>query len=292
MKNISLAIITSILLFTGCSNAKETTTTQKEVSNSVLAQKYDNIILDFTKKQISQNKRVTLKDISVTSKKVVPNVSGWTAYLLKLDLTFNGQDVSVNEIVFSDGNIIAQNLFDINSGDSLRDSVLPDVDASHYRADRLIAGTHGATNKIVVFSDPMCPFCMDIVPEVIKFVKSHEKEFALYYYHFPIETIHPQSVAIIKAAIVATKNGEKDVVERVYQSEFTPKGIDDKASLEQFNKQLKTAIKLEDIQNPEVLTHYQEDIDIASKLMISGTPTVFVNGKRDKTKEAYKGLVK
>lgn len=292
MKNISFAIITSILLFSGCTNANETKTTPKEETNVVLEQKYDNIILDFTKNQIAQNKRVTLKDISIISKKIVPSVTGWTAYLLKLNLTFNGQDVSVNEIVFSDGNIIAQNLFDINNGDSLRESVLPDVDASHYRADRLIAGTHGATNKIVVFSDPMCPFCMDIVPEIIKFVKAHDKEFALYYYHFPIETIHPQSVAIIKAAIVATSKGEKDVIERVYQSEFTPKGVDDSVSLNQFNKQFKTSIKLEDIQSPEVIAHYHEDLDIASKLMINGTPTVFVNGKRDKTKEAYKGLVK
>ena len=39
-------------------------------------------------------------------------------------------------------------------------------------------------DKIVIFSDLLCPFCMDYVPDVINYVNKIKIKVALYYYHF------------------------------------------------------------------------------------------------------------
>jgi len=292
--NIKYSIFTLILttiIFSGCTNSNESkVSTEIQKATSIQDPSIDTEIIEFTKKQVSKNHRVILDNITIIGKKSVPSLNGWVAYLLKLDLEFNEKSLSINEIVFTNGSVISQNLFDKNSGKSLRDSVLPDVSIKHYKKEHLIAGTHGAKNNLVIFSDPMCPFCLDVVPDVINYVNKHRNDFALYYYHYPIETIHPQSVAIIKAMIVATQNGVKDVISKVYSSKFTPKGISNQESLDEFNKALHTSITLEQINAVQVLTAYNDDLKIASDLMINGTPTLYVNGKKDPTKEAYKGL--
>ena len=62
-----IALILTSSLFSGCSNSSEANTTVKlNKSTSIKNPSIDTEIIDFTKKQISKNRRVTLKDISKT----------------------------------------------------------------------------------------------------------------------------------------------------------------------------------------------------------------------------------
>ena len=47
-------------------------------------------------------------------------------------------------------------------------------------------------DKIVIFSDPLCPFCMDYVPDVINYVNKNKDKIAFILLSFPIISIHQQ----------------------------------------------------------------------------------------------------
>jgi len=283
-KNIIKLLVAGVFLFSGCSTSEKNVQTNKTIKVN------DEQVLSFAKTQFQINPRIKIENISIKEKKEVPSMDGWMAYILDISLSFSGKNINISDIMFTNGTVITQNFFDLNTRKSIRDSVLPLINDSYYDQKHFLVGNPNGKNKVVIFSDPNCPFCINYVPDVIKYIKENTQDTALYYYHYPIETIHPMSVVIIKAMLVAQMQGVKDVVERVYKNEFTPSGISKQESLDEFNKVFNTKITLEDINNQNVVSHFKGDIKAASDLMISGTPTIFVNGKRDNTKEMYKEL--
>ena len=58
--------------------------------------------------------------------------------------------------------------------------------------------------------------------------------------------------------------------------------------LKAFNKTMKSNITPADIQSTKVLKLFSEGLQRADSLMVRGTPTVFFNGKIDKSKNKYK----
>jgi len=72
----------------------------------------------------------------------------------------------------------------------VKSQLKPDLDPNIYDDKHLIAGDKDAKHKLVVFSDPQCPFCKEIVPNMYKIVKEYPKRFALYYYHMPLLRLH------------------------------------------------------------------------------------------------------
>ena len=49
-----------------------------------------------------------------------------------------------------------------------------------------------------------------------------------------------------------------------------------------------TDIKPSDLQSSVVQEHMKSDLAIAEDVMVAGTPTVFFNGKLDRTKRMYR----
>ena len=68
--------------------------------------------------------------------------------------------------------------------------------------------------------------------------------------------------------------------------------MDEKKILEAFNKEFKTSIKLEEISAKEINTLLEKDISMGEEVMVSGTPTIFVNKVKDSTKLKYETLGK
>ena len=155
------------------------------------------------------------------------------------------------------------------------------MDKSFYRKDHLIYGKESAPNKIVVFSDPICPFCQGYLPGLLKAAKENPDKIALYYYHFPLIMLHKEAPTVIKAAIAAEEKGMKDVMQKVYDAKFNIDTSDEKKILAEFNKKMGTHITLKDIHAKEIEKRYNFDKEYADKMMISGTPTVYFNGKKD-----------
>ncbi|WP_323594607.1 DsbA family protein [Aliarcobacter butzleri] len=255
----------------------------------------DNTVIDFEKKRVAQNPNVKVKDVKVNVKKDLP-LAGWNGYILDVEAIVQEKSLKVKDILFSNGDYIALDLIDAKTGKSLKDLVTPNLTSNYYDKTKLIAGNHNAKDKIVVFSDPLCPFCMEYIPEVINYVNKNSDSIALYYYAFPLVQIHPASEALSKIIEVAKNKGIKNIELKAYETDweayFSPKENDEKKILEAFNKELKTNIKLEEIASKDINEKLSKDMSMGEDVMVTGTPTIFVNGAKDTTRELYKTLGK
>ncbi|UCM99480.1 thioredoxin domain-containing protein [Sulfurimonas sp. SWIR-19] len=247
-------------------------------------------IEDFLEDKFSENPRLKSVDVKVEDVTPLKQLPKWNAYIVNVKAVLKNKPKQVirqKMIWFSNGQMITKDLTDINTGESLVDKVKPTIKARHYAKENLIYGNANAKHKIVIFSDPLCPFCRGFVPGAIKDMKKEPQKFAVYYYHFPLERIHPASVTLVKAAIAAELKGVKDVVLKLYNISINPREKNVKKILEAFNKAEGTNITPEDIQNPRVIKQFNHDRLVATDLMVGGTPTVYLDGSVDNTKKKY-----
>ena len=270
----------------------------KSTENKTTGANSDKDILEYVKKAINVNSKFKLKDVRVADKKPLEQLTGWSVYFLDIDLAVQSKDkkkdtiTTVHDKIFSNGVFISRDFIDIKKKSSLKDKIAPDIDSSFEKKENLVYGEESAPNKIVVFSDPLCPFCQSYMPKLLKAAKENPKKIALYYYNFPLTMLHKASPTIIKAVLVAEKNGEKDMDTKVYSAMFDFDTTDEKKILEEFNKKLGLKISEKDIMAQDILVKYSGDIEMAGKAMVSGTPTVYVNGKKDFSREKYIEIIK
>lgn len=254
----------------------------------------DNAIIEFEKKRISQNPNVQIKDVKINTKKELPLV-GWSGYILDVEANVQGKVINAKDILFSDGKYISLELYDATNGKSLKDLVTPNLTDKYHDESKLIAGSHKAKDKIVIFSDPLCPFCRDYLPDVIKYVKKNSDTMALYYYNFPL-SIHPAAIPLSKLAEIAKHKGIKDADLKVYETNWEPyfdeKTTDEKKILEAFNKEFKTSIKIEELSSKDINAIIEKDLAMGDEVMVAGTPTIFINKVKDTSKLKYETLGK
>jgi len=284
MKRLMLKSLMLILLSSGAVYAKSSDESVKKD------------IVDFVKRAINVNPKFKLKDVRVAKSKPIDQIKGWKVYFLDIDLEMKDKKhtkTTVHDKVFSNGEYLARDFIALANKSSLKDKIVPDItDNSFYKKEKLLYGNANAPHKIVAFSDPLCPFCQDYMPKLIKAVKEHPDKIALYYYHFPLQMLHKASPTVIKAILVAEKQGIKDVIEKVYAKKFDMDTSDEDKILKEFNKAMGTKITKKDINAQDILVHYSSDIESGGKLMISGTPTIYVDGKKDFSRQKYKELIK
>ncbi|WP_263832974.1 DsbA family protein [Sulfurospirillum oryzae] len=251
-------------------------------------------VTTFLQKAIAPNENYTFDKVVILKKEEMKDLSGWMVYFVRIDLNLvkqEGKKISVNDIVFTNGKILSKDFADLSSGRSMKGNYSLDMEASAYNKEHLLLGNINAPHKIVVFSDPLCPFCMDFVPEVIADVKKYPETFALFYYHFPLN-IHPASPTLVKAMILAEELGDKEIVYKVYKEFFDIKETDEKAILDIFNKALGKNFTVEQINQAPILKQLNNDQELANAMMVNGTPTIYLDGKKDDTKRAYRKFIK
>jgi protein-disulfide isomerase len=262
---------------------------------SLYAANFDKEIINFEKKRLSNNARVEIKDIKINTKmKMQGAISNWYGYVLDVTANVKDKEINAKDIVFTNGVVVSSDLLDIKTGKSLKDLLQPKLDAKYYNKEHLIAGNANAKDKIVVFSDPLCPFCIDYVPDVIEHVKKNKDEIALYYYHFPLLRSHPAAATLVKAMNVAKGKGIKDVEAKVYKIDweqyFKVDSKDEDTILNAFNKEFKTKITKEELNNPDIMKEVLDDVKVGDSVMVRGTPTIFINGEKDNSKLKYETL--
>lgn len=251
-------------------------------------------VIAYLKKSIASNETYAFESASVLKKESMKEMPQWSVYFMKIDLTLRnqaGQKVSIYDVVFSNGELLSRDFVALQNQRSIKGTYSIDVDASLYTKDHLIAGRMDALHKLVIFSDPLCPFCMDLVPEVIEDVEKHPETFALFYYHFPLR-IHPASTTLIKAMLVAEEQGDKEIIKKVYQAFLDTKESDEKIVLNLFNQTFQTTITTADIHQEHIVKKLLFDQETANRLMINGTPMIYIDGKKDDTKRSYKTYIK
>ena len=255
----------------------------------------DNLVIEYEKKRVSQNPNIKIKDIKINTKKEL-SIAGWTGYILDINASVQGKDIQAKDFLFTNGTHIAPELIDIKTMQSMKDVIVPNLTDKYYKKDNLIAGNEKAKNKVVLFSDPLCPFCMDYIPTVIAEVNKNKENIALYYYAFPLTQIHPASLPLSKLIDIAHSKGVVDVITKAYTIDwskyFDEKSTDEAKILEAFNKELGTDIKIEELNKKELNTKIEKDVAMADDVLVSGTPTIYVNGTKESPKFNFDTLGK
>ena len=254
-------------------------------------------VKSYIKNYMVKNDQVTVTDVDIIDKKAVDNAKGWDAYFVNIHANVKKSPtifdkVTVPETVFVNGNISAPTLINMDTGEDYRKTMKPEIKPIAYNAKHLVAGNKDAKHKLVIFTDPQCPFCKQKVPEIYKAVKANPDTFALYYYHFPLVRIHPVSDIITRVMLIEQAKGHMDKVIDMYGLEINPREVNATKVLGILNKKYNLDIKEKDIDTPEIQKELLFDKDIATKSMVSGTPTVYLDGKWDPSRDKYKEFVK
>ncbi|SFV66850.1 Secreted protein, suppressor for copper-sensitivity ScsC [hydrothermal vent metagenome] len=260
------------------------------LSSFVYASSISDKVADFLDDKFMENPRLKSIDVQVADVVPLKQLKGWNAYIVDVKGSLKAQPKRVIKqrmIWFSDGNVITKELIDLQSGLSLIDFVKPSFKTEYYHKENLIFGDVHAKHKVAIFSDPLCPFCRGFVPGALSYMKKYPKRFAVYYYHFPLERLHPASGPLVKAAAAAELQGYKDVVEKLYKVQINPREKNVKKIIEAFNKAEGTHLVLKDLDTPAVTKQINHDRELANALMVAGTPTVYLDGKVDNTKKKY-----
>ena len=265
------------------------------LSTSLLSSTLDDKILKYEKKRISKNKRIKLKDVKLFLEKDLKQ-DGWIGYVFDVSINIQGKDINVKDILFSNGKMIAPDLINIEYGQSFKKMMYPKLTSKYYDKRFLIAGDKNSKHKIVVFSDPLCPNCIDMMPNLIKDIQKNPKQLSLYYIPMPLD-MHPTAKLISKASIIAKKQGVKYVTYKVYTANFEEdfdayEERDNQKVLNIFNKKLNTKITMKQINSQELKRDIQYSSKLSDDAMVQGTPTMFFDGEIDPMRNKYIQYIK
>jgi len=240
-------------------------------------------VVAYEKKRLSSNNYIKVLNINLKTSRDLGH-NGWRVY--RFDVKFKNKSTNdtndARDILFSDGKIITTELYDIKTGKNLKDKLHPKLTSKYYDEKRLILGSKNAKTKIVVFSDPLCPYCKGFNPDLIKYVKKH-KNIAVYYFHFPLTQLHKASYFISQIMALAHKDGVKDVEYKIYTAKFNKYFLPDESNHEKIlkavNKALGTKYTIKQVSTKELDNFIKEDIKMGDDVEVGGTPTVFINGE-------------
>jgi len=258
----------------------------------------DENILKYEKRKISsilKRQNIELNDVSIVLKRDLKQ-DGWYGYVFNLKFTVKGKELSQKDTLFTNGTLITPELINAKTKRTFKDMMYPKLGEKYFDKKHLIAGNPNAKHTLVLFSDPLCPICLDEVPFIIKNVLKNPKNIALYYYHLPLD-MHPTARVLSKASMIASKMGIKDVDYKVYTTNFSNfydayAEKDNLIALKHFNNIFKTNITMEQINDPKLNQRLQHDIDLSDEAFVSGTPTLFLDGEIDKSRMKYEQYLK
>ena len=249
-------------------------------------------LLKYVKKHVVLNPQVEVKGITILEETSHPDIPGWNVYLTTIDLVYQGKEMKAPETIFVKDGMATRNLVSLKNGREYRNEIKPTVTERFYSDDHLIFGNKNAAHKVLIFSDPQCPFCQDVVPDIMKAAKEHPETFAVYYYHLPLLRIHPVSDVLTRVMHIAQHEGKTDILPKVYAMKIDPRETDTKKILAEVKKQTGYSVTETQVEAQAVKDAMKADADAASELMVSGTPTIYVDGKWDKMRNKYKEFIK
>jgi len=242
----------------------------------------------YIKKYMSKKMHSPILKIDTISSYEIKNTHGWKVYFLSMKMESGKRRIP--QVVFTKGNKISFSLKD-KKGQDYKDSLKPKVPLEAYDEKHLLVGNKNAKHKILVLSDPFCPYCQEIVPKLIDDVKANPNTFALYYYHLPLLRIHPASDTATRAMLIFQKRGDLKHLKDMYHLLVSPREINADVILKAIKKKTGVTIKRVDIYTDEINRELKADKKLKKRLMVTGTPTIFIDGLWDSTRKKYKSYI-
>jgi len=153
-------------------------------------------------------------------------------------------------------------------------------------------GAKDAKVTLIEFSDFQCPYSKRVQPLIEKLLKAYPDDLQHVYKNFPLR-FHKEAMPAAKACLAAGLQGKFWEMEGlVFEN---PKKLQDK-DLKKYAKEIGLDQQQfeKDFNSEEVDKLVQEDIAEAKKAKVTGTPTLFLNGKRvqNRSEEAMKQEIK
>ncbi len=262
------------------------------IAISANTQSDNKLLLKYVKKNIVKNPQVEAKGVRVVESKTVEALPGWTVLFTTMDLVYQGKEIHAPETMFVKDGLVTGHLVDLKTGNDYRDEIKPTVPAGMYNDAHLLFGNKDAKHKILIFSDPLCPFCQEVVPEIFTIAQEYPEIMAVYYYHLPLLSLHPVSGILTRIMHVAQEAGKRDIVAKMYSLQIDPRENNVTKVLEMVKKQTGYEVTEAQINQPKVKEALESDEENAARMMVTGTPTVYIDGEWDKTRDGYKKFIK
>jgi len=253
-------------------------------------------VKEYVKKFMVKNAQVKVTSVDIIATKTLEKPKGWDVYFVNIHANVKKSKtvfdkVTVPETLFVKDGFTVPTLINLKTGEDMKSILKPDLKAEAFTDTHLFAGNKNAKHSIVVFSDPQCPFCKTITPKLYKAAKEHPNMFSFYYYSFPLTRIHPVSDIIARAMVTEEKKGHYRKVIDMYRFDINPREVNAKKVLAKLNKKFNLNITEEMINTQEVSDALIFDREMATKSMVSGTPTVYIDGKWDPSRKKYEKML-
>ena len=262
------------------------------VALSANAQPDTKELLKYIKKSVVKNPQVKVKGVTIIESKTHKDLPGWNILLTTMDLEYQKKDIHAPETMFVKDGLITGHLVDLKTGNDYRDNIKPTVPASYYDDAHLLFGNKDAKHKVLIFSDPQCPFCQEVVPAIFKAARENPTKMAVYYYHLPLLRIHPVSDVLTRVMHVAQHEGKTDIVEKLYSLKISPRETNMTKILSAVQAHAGYSVSSTKVDAKETKDALKADELAAGKMMVSGTPTIYIDGEWDKLRDGYKKLIK
>jgi len=269
-----------------------TSTLIATVAISAAAQPDTETLLKYVKRNVVKNPQVKVKGITIVETKQHKDLPGWDVLLTTMDLEYQKKDIQAPEMIFIKDGVATGHLVNLKTGKDYRNEIKPTVPESMYNDEHLLFGNKDAKHKVLIFSDPQCPFCQELVPEIFKAAKKNPTKLAVYYYHLPLLRIHPVSDVLTRVMHVAQHEGKADMVDKIYSLKIDARETDVTKILAAVKKHANYSVTPAQIDAKKVKDAIKADAAAAGKMMVSGTPTIYLDGKWDKMRNGYKKLIK
>lgn len=144
-----------------------------------------------------------------------------------------------------------------------------------YREDAPYTGNKDGKIKVVVFSDYLCPYCKNLSAQLDELVKKYP-ELVVYHRTF---IIHSQAEILSRAIEAAALQGKASDANTLIFNEFLEATSEEDLSPLAKKLNLDETKFKSDIASTEIANKVKSDDETARSINLSGTPSVFVNGK-------------
>ncbi len=157
-------------------------------------------------------------------------------------------------------------------------------------ADSPVKGAADAPVTMVLFTDFECPYCKKIEPLITKVLEKNPDTVKLVFKNMPL-SFHKFADKAARAALAAEKQGK--FWEFKHKLFSNPKLSD--AVIDEIAKQLELDLEMwkADMNSSAIKQKVARDIQQAQQAGVSGTPTVFINGRipQERTLQGFQIII-